>query len=242
MIYKLNYKKCCVIVLIFILFVLLFVFFIARINVKKELASYPFDVTEKGYLYSYGLGVMNSDNWLGRVKTKFTLVYPSGKLWEEVFYDRDGEICRVVKYHDNGQIAMISPMSRDKSPRSPGVPRSLLVNDGLTQSFYDNGQLEMESGSRPGKTAPIDQHGVHREYSRKGEVISSQYFIADKECTKDEWENWLKKHPEDIKYSMPGKFRWDKYVIVGVATLMIVGLITFMRRCRIKKQQLFCRV
>jgi len=225
-----GYKKYFVAVAVFILFSALAIWCVARFNIKKEPESYPYDVDTKGYLYSYGLGIIKGSNWLGRVKIKAEFLYPSGKLRDEVFYDKDDRICKIVSYHETGKIAMISPLKRDLNR----VPTGLLVNDGLTQSFYENGQLKAESGFRIGTTCPVVDHGVKREYSIDSKMISEKFFINNNECTKIEWDNWLKKHPEDIKYSKSDDSRWGGYIIAGIVSLGLVGLITFIWRRRIR--------
>lgn len=134
-------------------------------------------------------------SWLGGgKKVKLVIgIFPSGQVMSEWHYDKDGKMTALFTYYENGRIKRIAPFADYTDVGDT------YYDDGVQVEFYENGQIKLEGGLKPGGGTSID-NGIDREYSEDGNITKESFSINGKECTSEEWTAWVKTHPEDAKY------------------------------------------
>ena len=134
-------------------------------------------------LYYRGLGFTDDHIWYGKYRVK--LIDYLGNGTDNIVMERT--------YYPNGMV-------ESEYPKKGGMDA-----DGIHKCYHENGTLAEELGIRVNPEpncicCTFMRHGIHREYDENGKLTYEKWFIDDKECTKSQWADRLKYHPEDIMY------------------------------------------
>jgi len=160
-------------------------------KIKTEIIPYPGDVSETAILYYRGLGFSNTNSWFGKIKTKIALPDNAEYLFSH------GKVYRYQSFYPSGKLETESPVVE--------VFDNEYMMAGIAVSYFENGQISMLDAGRPRRPSDhvdCDQvpHGIYRSFERDGSIVADKYYLDGNECSKEQWLEHLKKHPEDIKY------------------------------------------
>jgi hypothetical protein len=142
--------------------------------------------------YYRGLGLLGSNNWLGRIRSR--IVIPQDH--SEILFCR-GVVSGDRKFYPSGQLESQSPIVETFMCH--------YIIDGTYKFYNENGKVRLLLSARPrrpGDNVDCDQvsHGIYRDFDENGRTYRDLYFLDGKECSKKQWLEHLKKHPEDVKY------------------------------------------
>jgi hypothetical protein len=158
---------------------------------KTKTISAPFDYSESALLYYRGLGLCESNQWFGRIKTKIAMQDNSQYVFAH------GCVTFLLEYFPSGKLKTEAPVVE--------IGQYRYITDGLSKVYFENGKISQFGGGRIRRAGEnFDDievpHGIDRSFDENGKIIKDEYYLDGHECSKEQWLEHLKKHPEDIKY------------------------------------------